>query len=305
MGSFYFNKNASVLQQLFDKIANLGHATDESSGLMSSDDKAKLDGIEVGAQVNDTKVGVISQTQTWSQANFTDYTMSNIVRGPIPKSSIDLFGAAGAVFNEATGYFELNGLTDLSYEEMLVVYRLPRTNFQYGGLNRLYANQLGRTNFAILAHAFYGSLDGGNAQSFCLNNQYMEAVALNIDNNSGRGGDMRIDQLSHAFYYCRRLKRIIGEIYCSLTPSLQDFSNTFGYCSALEEVRLLRLAKNISFADSPNLSKESLICMIENEASGGVHITITLHPTVYAMAMADDDIGHLREEHQDVLLASA
>ena len=34
----------------------------------------------------------------------------------------DLYISAGAVYNEATGYYELNGLTDITEEEMRVIY---------------------------------------------------------------------------------------------------------------------------------------------------------------------------------------
>ena len=69
------------------------------------------------------KIGVISQTQTWSGSgsNPRTYVMSNLVTGLIPQANIDLFESAGAVFNESTGYFELNGLTDISYNEMSAI----------------------------------------------------------------------------------------------------------------------------------------------------------------------------------------
>ena len=76
------------------------------------------------------KQGVIRQTQTWTQAADMgyDYVMSNLVRGAIPQANIDLFTSAGAIFNEESGYFELNGLTDISYEEMCSIYSAYNSN---------------------------------------------------------------------------------------------------------------------------------------------------------------------------------
>ena len=76
----------------------------------------------VGGGGEGGKHGVIRQTQTWAGSNATgyDYTMSDIVEGTIPQAIIDVaLSLPGVAFNEETGYFELNGLTDISYQEML------------------------------------------------------------------------------------------------------------------------------------------------------------------------------------------
>ena len=85
------------------------------------------------------KMGVLRQTQTWTRAadGGYDYTMSNPVRGLIPQANIDLFESAGAVFNEQTGYFELNGLTDVSYEEVTNAYNAPHVDQTPNRLQRL------------------------------------------------------------------------------------------------------------------------------------------------------------------------
>lgn len=312
MGSFYFNKEASVLQQLFDKIANLGHATDESSGLMSSDDKAKLDGIEVGAQVNDTKVGVISQTQVWTHATDGgyDYTMSDKVYGPIPQSFIDLWNTLCAVngdvfgtFNETSCYFELNGLNDISYDEARKIVAYTDVNTRY--MVRRFLNVDCRTH---LPSSWF--LSRGLRPSSVLNDTlivsylYLSSLEVVLFPPSEGGFLTPIFSGSAAAfaYQAYFLKKILNPFSVNSTALSGDM---FFQAYSLEEIRLYSLKSNISFAHSARLSKESLIYMIENEASEGVPITITLHPTVYAMAMADDDIGHLRLDHQDVILASA
>lgn len=100
------------------------------------------------------KQGIVSQTQTWTQASDGSYSyvMTNPITGNIPISFIDKWNILGSkyassayshTFNETTGYFELNGLTDISYEEAILIaeesqplsaaqmptYRKSRTNF--------------------------------------------------------------------------------------------------------------------------------------------------------------------------------
>ena len=61
---------------------------------------------------------------------------------------------------------------------------------------------------------------------------------------------------------------------------------------------------NLSFKDSPLLSNESILFLINHEAATSA-ITITLHPDVYARVMANADILAALETHTNVSLASA
>ena len=72
--------------------------------------------------------------------------------------------------------------------------------------------------------------------------------------------------------------------------SKANLGSAFGGCVALETIMLRGLNKDVSFADSPLLSKESLLYMIDNCASD-VSFTITLHPDVYAKCNLDEYEG--------------
>ena len=60
--------------------------------------------------------------------------------------------------------------------------------------------------------------------------------------------------------------------------------------------------ENIYFQDSPNLNKDSIVFMI-TEATPLSPITITLHPTAYAMATADPEIQAELEKQPNISLA--
>ena len=78
----------------------------------------------------------------------------------------------------------------------------------------------------------------------------------------------------------------------------------WGLCQSLETVYITGLKYNLSFADSARLSAASVLYMIQNEAATSA-ITITLHPTAYARAVADADVQTALAAHPNVSLASA
>lgn len=222
------------------------------------------------------KWGVISQTQTWAGNDNTgyNYTMSNPVWGMIPQANIDLYASVGAVFNDTTGYFELNGLTDISYNEMKQIYSdtigcaplmLNR------GLNL--TGTKARTNIPMVATTTYGITLNFLAYA----NGMIEVIAFR-DN-------MQINNtLSASFHSCRRLRKIIGIIILAVATGTH--SSVFNACASLEEITLKGIKIGIPFPNSPRLSLESVVYMVEN-ATNTAAITITLHATAYARCLAD------------------
>lgn len=245
----------------------------------------------------DSVRGIVSQTQTWTggSAGYT-YTMSDPVWGYIPRSFIDLAKECGATFNAATGYFEMNGLTDVSYEEMLAIERGKGLADVFA---RLASNTMSR---AVQSRAVAPLRNAGAiaATYLCYNSGYLENVP--IDNQVEISGTM-----ANCFNYCSRLKKIGditngGKLVCSSTSAFA--SSAFQRCYTLEEVALSGLAANISFSQCPNLTAASVAYIINNVGGTGA-ITITLHATAYAAATADADVTAALAAHTNVSLASA
>ena len=226
--------------------------------------------------------GVVSQTQTWagSDAAGWDYTMSNLVMGAIPKANIDLYVAAGATFNAATGYFELNGLTDISYQEMLAIYNKPITNlYQHG---RYLSSSL-RTNLAIMGNASYNNGGSGFQLGNCFNNAKIEVVRINSNNNTQLGSGVAPASMGTTFRAAKYLKVILSPIRID-NPYM---SNDFVGCYSLETVYIgTKGTKSLSFPDSSRLTLASVVYMVDNSAPTSA-ITITLHATAYARCVAD------------------
>jgi hypothetical protein len=78
----------------------------------------------------------------------------------------------------------------------------------------------------------------------------------------------------------------------------------FSPCRALVRIKLFGLNISIGFPQSSILSKQSILCMIENEAASEP-ITITLSAEVYARYANDTDVIQALANHPNVSLASA
>lgn len=226
------------------------------------------------------KWGIISQTQTWTGTgtNPRTYTMSGQVWGLIPQANIDLYEANGAVFNANTGYFELNGLTDISYNEMKAIYALTigavpissTRGFQFANLAvRTPLLLMGTSSFATsLQYWFYNSL----VEIVKTQNQYCTHA-----------------NFVGAFRGCARLRRVDGVLSSSspiVLGTAGALSSSFLQCYSLEHIQIGKLAGNVSFSDSSLLDLESIVYAVNNSANTTA-ITITLHATAYARCQAD------------------
>lgn len=196
----------------------------------------------------------------------------------------DLYISAGAVYNEATGYYELNGLTDITEEQMRVIYKYAGTP----QVKAAFAYSKARTNLPMPG-MYNGYLY--DEMFFCCYN--LETVNLGNRQAPAALPGTSIEVLANnPFTECRKLHTIYGALI-SYNPSFK-WGKMFSDCDALKEVRIIQLQTSIPLPASPNLSKESVLYMITNAnpPSGAAvgSITITLHPRAYARLKDDADI---------------
>ncbi len=183
-------------------------------------------------------------------------------------------------FNEATGFFELNGFLDIDYSEALEI-------------DRLY---IGRNEALAMCHWFYGQgircrtlfpiysipwevLNARAVFRICTSLQRVcfisAAPASNVGNGVSRYGLLLSDGAA-MFDGCTALEVIEAKLtfYTKNSPC----GNMFRNCKKLREV-YVEPQSNISLADSPVLSETSMAYMVSHGTAG---ITITLHPDAYA-----------------------
>ena len=207
----------------------------------------------------------------------------------------DLYISAGAVYNERTGFYELNGLTDITEEEMRVIYNRWLIDIGTNGAASgwLTLNNGERTNLPCITRSdIFQQLDNGISG---LKVEVLRICAASTDDYT------RVcyvgKTVAEAHQSMPKLRKVIG-VWQYNSPNPTDFNFNYGQpfsnCPLLEEIRMKGINKSHTFAVSPNLSKESVLYMITNAKplSGAAvgSITITLHPTAYARLKDDADI---------------
>ena len=216
----------------------------------------------------------------------------------------DMYISAGAKYNEASGYYELNGLTDITEEEMRAIYTQWQKDVGTASHNTgwLTLPPKMRTNLPSLYRA-----DLISALSNCIGGSSVEVLCIAKQSNDTSAMYVAATQ-AVAQNNMPKLRRVIGIWrYNDNKPSNFNFSygQPFGKCPLLEEIRMMRINKSHTFAVSPNLSKESVQYMIENanppSGAAAGSITITLHPTAYARLKDDADIVAALEAKEGIV----
>lgn len=209
----------------------------------------------------------------------------------------DLLTQAGATAN-ADGTYTLFGVKQTLEETLSAYAHIPSgqdLSYAYIALQNLYF----KVNFR--PNVWYNPAIT-SMHMMCYSNAEIELCHLSGSRTVDNGGVTLSGSMFQAFWGCTALKHIS----CSFidVQNCSSFNQAFTGCAALQVIRLRKLNKSVSFADSPNLNKDSILYMVQNSEATSA-ITITLHPTAYAMAIADDDIQAALQEKTFVSLAQA
>ncbi len=169
--------------------------------------------------------------------------------------------AAGAVYNAETGFFELNGLIDLTDADMLKTLEAGRLNPYYpNGRFRGYDIRTDLPGFDL------GSIGCG------ANVYYGSRVEVAAPGPGFGGGAI-------AYGMCSKLHTINpgGVVRIAV-----DATNMFTGCVALRNANFQIYGNcNLNIADSPLITCASLKYAVDN-SKHTAPITITVHPDVYA-----------------------
>lgn len=185
----------------------------------------------------------------------------------------------GAKWNANTGYWEFYDMTDITNEQMAKA--LARGSWYtgataIGALTAFNEQSISAIRFNIARTGPWSATC--DFDYFAQENKWIEFINLTFDNTMISKPYAYASYLAGSFNGCSNLRRIYGEI--NVLDTKNAFTDTFKGCVKLEDVEIYGLNKDISFADSPLLSKESLLYMINNCAWES-EFTITLHPDVY------------------------
>lgn len=262
--SSVFNAVGSITEvynktEVDDKLsakANTTKASTTSDGLMSKEDKAKLDGLSPKEQLF---------IDMWNNACGTN-----------------------GKYNTETGFYELNGLTDITYEQALAIYnnKLILNN----EMQRVLANAQIRTILTI------GSNNGSNVGG-CNLRLFAQGSSIEIFD----GHKIEVTYSSNMmFAYCSRLTSVKNMWLYAGTNGV-----TFG-CVNLKTLYII-ISGNVNFSNLPLLTYDSFDYIIRNSNPSSI-ITIKVHPTTYAYlqgtTLPTEQVGGTTEEWQALVTAA-
>lgn len=227
------------------------------------------------------KIGVCSDIESLANAmiikSFDIQDLTTVLN--TQQGNRALYVAAGAVYNEKTGFYELNGLTDITEEQMKVIYFQTNHMDYIENMNDVFSGLDFRTNLG------FKQIRRVNNRTFNLKNAFREnkkLEVLKLGNSTNDDLVMKCSDIQDFVAYCSNLKEIIGYIEC---PVAVNFLHT----SLLEEIRFKNIVRNFGIKDSPLISLESLQYLITNAANTSP-ITVTVHADVYAKIQDESQV---------------
>lgn len=213
----------------------------------------------------------------------------------------DLYISAGAKYNEATGYYELNGLTDITEEEMRVIYE--KTWGWWIGLPNLsgFGDSSARTNIPCpdYKRVYYQS-DCNLSSSFTATGNLDNLEVLNFIPTRYPNESFVKLTIKAMNWMCQgntKSLTIMGILDVGKVPD----NNSLNIGGNIKTINIKNLSKNIRFYNSKVLSKESVLYMINNSAATSA-ITIGLNKAVYDVMKDDADIIAALAEKTNITL---
>lgn len=189
------------------------------------------------------------------------------------------------------GYWYLNGLGDITNEQMRRIYiaTAPIQNYWY----RYCCAQNVRTNIFTIKELSDVTINIFEISDAFLRRSTMEVVRIPTNSTS-------IDYSAPCpnLYNINNLRFVIG-IFLSPKQAIRSAG-----IYNLQGIKIYGLTVSVYFESASKLSIKSVLYMIQNEAATSA-ITITLHADAYARAIANADIVAALEAHPNVSLASA
>lgn len=191
------------------------------------------------------------------------------------RALIDRCKANDIVYNEKTGYFEFNGLIDLTIDDINVT--LDAGAFQgYYGREWYTRNGKLRTNLPCRGAYSWPSTEFAFLQCNNLEVANMQYAVFS----------------QYTFAYCQKLRRIVGNLTRTISTQNANINMCFYQCYNLEDIEMFSLHNvktlEVDFGDSPKLSLGTFRRSVES-ANISENILFIVHPDVYAKLTDDSN----------------
>lgn len=207
-------------------------------------------------------------------------------------------GIYGDTIIHKAGCWLLNEVGNLSNDDMAVIVANP----QYWSLTDMkiiagyspVRTTIPKRNWAELTGWYGGAL---NVQAQCAFFRATNLETIAFFTGSDQDYKLRPSNLLNAFGGCKNLHKILNVLNLASCTTL---TNCFQNCTALEEVRIVKLKASISFADSP-LSVESATYLLQN-ADSTAQFTVTFRADRQALYEANADFMTALNEKPNITI---
>jgi hypothetical protein len=220
-------------------------------------------------------------------------------------------------YNRETGYFEGNGLTDITYEQAKIImkfvgicqnpssiWRKIDGGYSHGGLGNFRFDYYGKGQDSRGPRTFPPIVNGASGGVYNSNHLLQGDICLQAASFAGSGG---LTGNEHVFDSCRNLRYVLN---MELNDTQGKKTGMFVGCVALETVELKYLTQGtVSFEQSPKLTLDSIKYMLNNRRKEGdmlsnekYKFTIKLHAEVFAKLT--DEIIALATEMNATLVSA-
>lgn len=220
-------------------------------------------------------------------------------------------------YNRETGYFEGNGLTDITYEQAKIImkfvgicqnpssiWRKIDGGYSHGGLGNFRFDYYGKGQDSRGPRTFPPIVNGASGGVYNSNHLLQGDICLQAASFAGSGG---LTGNEYVFDSCRNLRYVLN---MELNDTQGKKTGMFAGCVALETVELKYLTQGtVSFEQSPKLTLDSIKYMLNNRRKDGdmlsnekYKFTIKLHAEVFAKLT--DEIIALAAEMNATLVSA-
>lgn len=220
-------------------------------------------------------------------------------------------------YNRETGYFEGNGLTDITYEQAKIImkfvgicqnpssiWRKIDGGHNHGGLGNFRFDYYGKGQDSRGPRTFPPIVNGASGGVYNSNYLLQGDICLQAASFAGSGG---LTGNEYVFDSCRNLRYVLN---MELNDTQGKKTGMFAGCVALETVELKSLTQGtVSFEQSPKLTLDSIKYMLNNRRKDGdmlsnekYKFTIKLHAEVFAKLT--DEIIALAAEMNATLVSA-
>lgn len=187
-------------------------------------------------------------------------------------------------YNEETGFFELNGLVDITYEQAVEIMRVPDVALS-NTTNGILAYSRARTFFPIIVNNSLSAICNCMA-----NAEVIRVVDYYIVNNGAdpETSPTSIAYTGDAFNQCWKLREIKGILKLGINDNNNKHfgGSALSRSDKLETIWLQNLCLDMALRACKSIKRECWTYMVEH-ATNAKAITVTVHADVYAKLTGD------------------